>query len=215
MAQHCQNGQQSAESFAGHPAAEHSGVSAVVLAAGMSKRMGAFKPLLPVLGKTLLENVLENIGRARVDEIILVLGASAELIQTQICLDSIKVVTNEAYREGMATSLQMGLAHVASQTEAVVVALGDQPFVRPETINHLISQYRERKPQIVIPLYRGVRGNPVLIDRSVFPELMQLSGDVGCRAVFGRHPDTILKVAVDDPGVLFDLDTPGDLEKIG
>jgi hypothetical protein len=78
----------------------------------------------------------------------------------------------------------------------------------------MISEYRERKPQIAIPVYRGFRGNPVLLDRSVFSEIMGLKGDVGCRAIFGGHSENILKVPVDDVGVLLDIDTRKDFEKV-
>ncbi|HSU61513.1 MAG TPA: molybdenum cofactor cytidylyltransferase [Bryobacteraceae bacterium] len=194
---------------------ERSGVSAIVLAAGTSTRMGTLKQLLTLRGKPLLQHVLDNLRGAQVDEIVLVLGSAADQIQRQISFDSVQVAINEAYRDGMGSSLRTGIGCVASKTEAVIIVLGDQPFVRTETINRLISEYREKKPQIVIPVYGGSRGNPVLIDRSIFPELMELSGDTGCRAVFEKYPNSILRVAVDDPGVLFDLDTPDDFEKAG
>ncbi len=177
--------------------------------------MGTLKPLLPVRGKPLLQNVLENVRCAQVDEIIVVLGRSADLIQARIPFDSVKVIINNAYQDGMATSLRAGLLEVSPEADAALVVLGDQPFVRPETIDRIVSHYREHNPQIVIPVYDGSRGNPVLIDRSVFPELMRLSGDTGCRAIFEKYPDTILRVAVDDPAVLFDLDTPEDFKKAG
>jgi len=176
--------------------------------------MGVVKQLLPLAGRSLLETVLDNLRRSAVDEVVLVLGFSSDAIRRQTTLDSVKVVVNEEYRQGMATSLRAGLSAVSPQADAVVVILADQPFVRPETINRLISEYRSHNPPIAIPLYRGSRGNPVLIDRSVFPELMRLSGDVGCRTIFGNYAAAILNVAVDDPGILFDLDTQADLDKI-
>ncbi|HXB74389.1 MAG TPA: NTP transferase domain-containing protein [Candidatus Acidoferrales bacterium] len=191
-----------------------SGISAVILAAGKSSRMGSLKQLLPLGGSTLLENVLTNLRRSQIDEIVLVLGFSADAIRRQTPLDGVKVVVNEAYGEGMGTSVRTGIAQVSPQADAALVVLADQPFVQPETIDQLIRLYRERKPQIVIPVYQGFRGNPVLLDRSVFPELLGLAGDIGCRAVFGSHTENILKAPVDDIGVLLDIDTPGDLETL-
>ena len=193
---------------------EPSGISAVILAAGRSSRMGSLKQLLPFCGTTLIENVLNNLRKSQVDEIVVVLGFAADAIRLQIPLDGIKVVINEAYGEGMGTSVRAGIGQVSPEAEAALVVLADQPFVRPETIDQLIGVYREQKPQIVIPVYQGFRGNPVLLDRSMFPELLGLSGDIGCRAVFGSHTENIVKAPVDDIGILLDIDTPADLESL-
>jgi molybdenum cofactor cytidylyltransferase len=193
---------------------QRSNVSAVVLAAGMSTRMGAIKQLLQIGDRTLLECVLANLRQSSVAEIIVVLGEAADEIRQRVRLENVRIVVNQAYREGMGTSLRLGLAHVDPQAEAALVVLADQPFVQPRTMDHLIEQYRARRPQIAIPMYRGFRGNPVLLDRSVLPELESLTGDIGCRAIFGAHTENILKVPVDDAGVLVDVDTKADLERL-
>lgn len=184
----------------------------MILAAGESTRMGATKQLLPFGESTLLETVIGNLRRSPVDEIIVVLGSSADEIRGKIGSDQVRIVINPQFREGMGTSLRCGIAQVSS--DAALVVLADQPFVETATINRLIEQYRDGNPQIVIPVYRGFRGNPVLLDRSVFPEIMGLSGDIGCRAIFGGHSENILKVPVDDVGVLLDIDTREDFEKL-
>jgi molybdenum cofactor cytidylyltransferase len=188
-------------------------VSAVVLAAGASSRMGSPKQLLSVGGKTLLETVLDTLWRSQVSEIIVVLGSSADEIRTQVPLENVRVVINESHDQGMGTSVGAGIAAVDSLSDGALVMLADQPFVRPETLDLLIAQYREKKAKIVLPLFHGFRGNPVLIDRALFPELLKLPGDVGCRAIFGNHAEDLLKVAVDDVGVLLDVDTKADLER--
>ncbi|MBV8551291.1 MAG: NTP transferase domain-containing protein [Acidobacteriaceae bacterium] len=190
-----------------------SGVSAVVLAGGMSTRMGTPKQLVCIQGKPLLETVLFTLRASRVDEIVIVLGHSADIIQQQIPLGGVKIVINELYRDGMGTSLRTGINSVGADADGALIVLADQPFVRPETIDRLIEEYQERKPQIVIPFYNGFRGNPVLLDRTVFAELAGLSGDIGCRAIFGSHAQGILKVPVDDCGVLQDLDTRADIAR--
>jgi len=189
-------------------------VSAVILAAGMSKRMGAPKQLLPINGKPLLQNVLENLRQSRAAEIIVVLGASAGEIQQQIDFGGARVVINEQFELGMGTSLRPGLAAVDARSSAALIVLADQPFVSAQTFDRLIEQYEQHHPQIAIPIYKGFRGNPILLDRSVFPEVMALSGDVGCRAIFGSHIENILKVSVEDIGILLDIDTQEDLEKL-
>ena len=190
--------------------------AAVVLAAGMSRRMAAAGPkqLLRFAGKPLLQHALESIHAAGVGEVVLVLGAEAEAIQQQVQLGGATVVLNPDYQQGMGTSLRTGLAAVSSAAGAALVILADQPFVQPETLQRLIAFHAQSSAQIVLPLYRGFRGNPVLLDRSVFPEVMGLSGDVGCRAIFGSHTQGIHKLEVDDPGILLDIDTEEDLFRV-
>src|SRR6516165_6474065 len=165
-----------------------------MLAAGVSSRMGEPKQLLRLGGKTLLEQVLDNARSAAVDEIVVVLGAGAENIRQQIDLSKTKVVINSSYQQGMGTSLGAGLAALDPAINAVLILLGDQPFVRPPTLDRICEEYRRSHAQIVIPLYKGFRGNPVLLDRSVFPEVRAFSGDVGCRAIFGNYLEGIVKL---------------------
>jgi molybdenum cofactor cytidylyltransferase len=199
-------------------------VSAVVLAGGMSRRMGVPKQLLRIEGKSLLEHTLANVRASAVHEIILVLGFAADEIEKEISPLGLKITRNESYQQGMGTSLRTGLAAVDPQSTAALIILADQPFVRPATLDRLIEFHESFKretakpesarPQIVIPTYRGFRGNPVLLDRTVFPEVRGLSGDVGCRAIFGDHTEGIYRFPVDDAGILLDIDSPEDLEKI-
>lgn len=192
---------------------KQSGVSAVVLAAGMSKRMGTAKQLLRLGGKTILEHTLANVRASGVSEIVLVLGFAAESIEKEISTECVKIVRNQDYQQGMGTSLRSGLAALDLQAKAALIVLADQPFVQPETINQLIACHQESKPQIVIPTFHGFRGNPVLLDRSVFAELQGLTGDVGCRAIFGNHTENIRKLAVNDIGILLDIDSQEEYEK--
>jgi molybdenum cofactor cytidylyltransferase len=192
----------------------HSHIGAVVLAAGMSSRMGQPKQVLRLGERTVLGQTLENIRGARVVEIVLVLGFAAEAIVRQIALEGVKVVINQQYREGMGSSLRSGLAALAPDINAALIVLADQPFVRPPTLDRIIDRYIESGVQIVIPTYRGFRGNPVLLDRSVFAEVMSLTGDVGCRAIFGSHTEGIVKVPVDDIGILLDIDSKDDFDRL-
>jgi molybdenum cofactor cytidylyltransferase len=190
-----------------------SGVSAIILAAGSSTRMGTVKPLVRIGGETMLERTLSALRESRVDEIIVVLGHSAALIQQSVRFDGARIVVNDSYYEGMASSLRTGLSSLRAETAAALIVLADQPFLKHETIDRLIEEYREKKPEIIVPTYNGFRGNPVLLDRSVFNELAELSGDIGCRAIFQGHKSGMLKVPVLDAGVLLDLDTPADVER--
>lgn len=187
-------------------------VAAIVLAAGMSRRMvnAAPKQLLRLAAKTLLEHTLANVRGSNVDQVVLVLGAAADEIRAQVPTSELTVVVNADYAQGMGTSLRCGVAALFPETQAVLVVLADQPFVGSATLNQLIADYLQSRPQVLIPTYRGFRGNPVLLDRSLFPELMTLAGDVGCRAIFGSHTQGIHKLAVGDPGILLDVDSTED-----
>jgi molybdenum cofactor cytidylyltransferase len=176
--------------------------------------MGTVKQLLRLDDRPLLQHVIDNVRASGVTEIIVVLGFAADAIRREIDAQNVRVVINEGYQQGMGTSLKAGLSAVDPQAEAAIVVLADQPFVRPATLDQLITEHRECKAQIVIPTYRGFRGNPVLLDRSVFPEIMTLKGDMGCRAIFGNHLEGIVKVPVDDVGTLLDIDRQSDFEAL-
>jgi molybdenum cofactor cytidylyltransferase len=190
-------------------------VAAIILAAGKSTRMGEAKQLLRLGDGTVLGQTIENVRRSQMDEVVLVLGSSAEAIRRQLpvsLLEGLKVVINPAYAQGMASSLQAGLSALDAQIDAALIVLADQPFIRPQTLNQIAGH--ASKAQIVIPSYRGVRGNPVLLDRSVFAQVMELQGDVGCRAIFSSHTERTLKLEVEDEGILLDIDSREDYEQL-
>ncbi|MFQ5839249.1 MAG: NTP transferase domain-containing protein [Candidatus Methylomirabilales bacterium] len=187
-------------------------ISAIILAAGASTRFGRCKQLMRLGDKTMLEHVLHTVSRSAVQDVILVLGAHAEAILHEVQTGGARVVINQAYAEGLSSSLQAGLRMLPTTAEAALIVLADQPFVSPRTLDTLIEEYRRHSPAAVIPVYHGARGNPVLVDRSIFAEIMRVRGDIGCRAIFGSHGENILKVAVDDPGIMRDIDSLEDFE---
>jgi molybdenum cofactor cytidylyltransferase len=190
-------------------------VSAIVLAAGMSKRMGTLKQLLKFGERSLLETTLDALKEANVGEIIVVLGYKADTIRETMKFDSAtKIVLNLSYAEGMSNSIKAGLGAVSSDSNAALIVLADQPLLSAAVINQLIEEYEKTQAAIVLPVYKGFRGNPVLIARSLFPEMMQISGDIGCRSIFGLHPEEIHKVPVNEIGILVDIDTAEDIEKL-
>jgi molybdenum cofactor cytidylyltransferase len=189
-------------------------VSAIILAAGMSKRMGTLKQLARIGEKTLLESTISALQDSSVDETILVLGYRANEIQQAIPAQATtKIVINDAYEAGMSTSIRAGIRAVSSDSSAALIVLSDQPFLKVSIINTLIDAYRDSGAKILVPVYRGFRGNPVLIDRSLFSEMMEITGDIGCRSLFGLHSDQIRKVPVEDIGILIDIDSKEDLAR--
>jgi molybdenum cofactor cytidylyltransferase len=188
-------------------------IAAIVLAAGVSSRMGRAKQTLLLSGKPMLEMVLDAYRRAGVDMIVVVLGAHAAQIRKMVNLNKETVVLNRLFRNGMSGSLRLGLRAAEKDADAVIVALGDQPFLSPATIRSMIEAHSGSKAPVVVPVYHGVRGNPVLFDRSVFPELMRIRGDKGAKSVVERHRGSLREVPVEDRGVLVDIDTPSDYSK--
>ena len=190
-------------------------ISAILLAAGESRRMGRSKQLLPWHGKTLLQHSLESIINSAADETILVLGHEADRIGKSLPALPVKIVINPDYKQGMASSLRQGLLAMDPGSEAFLVLLADQPGIGPEIINTLIRAFRQADPRrgIVRPVYRGRPGHPVLIGAQYLQEALQLQGDVGARPILMNHPGDILEIAVDEDAVLRDIDTPEEYQK--
>lgn len=185
-------------------------IAAVVLAAGVSSRMGRPKQTLDVEGVPMLERVLLTFRRSKVGRVVVVIGAHAEEVRSRVRFADEVIVENPKFDEGMSGSLKLGLRNVG-EADAAFVALGDQPFVRPETVDRMVAAYEKTRACIVIPTYRGTRGNPVLFDRSIFPQIEGIRGDVGAKSVVRRNASEVLEVDVRDIGVLADIDTPSDL----
>jgi molybdenum cofactor cytidylyltransferase len=185
-------------------------LSAILLSAGESKRMGKPKQLMPLGSGTILEQAIDNLLNSVVDEIIVVLGHKAEEVIKTIAAKPVKIIFNPNYSQGMSTSIIAGLILVDPQSQAVMLALGDQPLVDGQTINKLIEEFHNHDKGIVIPTYQSRRGHPIIFDIKYKPELLELEGDIGGREIIKHHPDDVLEVAVDSESVITDIDTRDD-----
>ena len=174
--------------------------------------MGKPKQLMPFGQSTILAQAIDNLAGSAVDEIIVVLGYRAEEITKTITTKPVKIAINPNYREGMSTAITAGLNLVAGQSQAVMLALGDQPLVDSQTINRLIGQFYNHDKGIVIPTYQGKRGHPVIFAIKYKPELLELKGDIGAREIIKNHADDTLEVAVDSEGIISDIDTRSDYQ---
>ena len=185
------------------------GVSGVLLAAGQSRRMKQTKQLLPLNGRRILEVCLENLLSSRLEEIVVVLGHDAPRILPLLGNESrIRVIVNREFSGGIGTSIREGVRQVAPQAPAVIVALGDQPFIPPEVVDALIDGWTAGTKGIVVPVYCGERGHPVLFSLPRYRSALELlNGDVGGRAILQAKQDDILDIPVSYPGVLLDIDT--------
>ncbi len=191
-------------------------IGAVILAAGESKRMGFPKQLIEICGEKIIRIVVKKVLNVGFGDIVVVLGHMAGDIARYIDdMIGIKIIVNPRYREGMSTSLIEGIKNLRQDIEAFMVILGDQPFVSKETMEKIIETYygMKRKPLMVVPTYRGLRGNPVLISSRIAKEIMSLRGDIGARALMERYKAYISYIETQDPGVVLDIDTKEDLEK--
>jgi len=187
-------------------------VSAILLAAGESKRMDKPKQLMPLGKTTILEQTIDNLLGSRVSEVIVVLGYRAEEVMKKIAVKPIKITINPAYHRGMSTSIVTGLNSVDDRAQAVMLALADQPFIDSPTINRLIAEFLSHNKGIAIPVYRGRRGHPVIFAIKYKEELLELTGDVGGRQIIRQHPDDILEVAVNSESIITDIDTTSDYQ---
>ncbi len=182
-------------------------ISAILLAAGESKRMGKPKQLMPLGRTSILEQTIDNYLNSEVNEVIVVLGHRAEEAKRIMAARPVKLAINPNYQQGMSTSIIAGLNMVDSRAQAVVIALGDQPFIDSQTLNRLIDEFYNHDKGIAIPVYRGRRGHPVIFAIRYKDELFRLKGDIGGREIIDRYPDDVLEVPVNCEGIYIDIDT--------
>ncbi len=109
--------------------------------------------------------------------------------------------------------MKAGIVAAGSRADAAIVGRGDQPFLTSDTVDRLVEAHRSTKAPVVVPVYHGRRGNPVLFDRSLFPQIMRIHGDMGARSVVRDNESSLLEVEVEDQGVIVDLDTPSDYKE--
>lgn len=188
-------------------------IAAVVLAAGLSRRMGQAKLLMKVSGKAIIQYVVESVLAGGVDSVWVVTGPDVEPIEAALGSIEVQIAVNLAPEEGQAGSVRVGIAALPSSVEAVLIALGDQPLLAPSIIPALLAARRASPKLIVAPRYRDGQGNPVLFKREIFPELLRLTGDQGARPIIQREPARVEWVDLDLP-MPPDVDTPDDYEKI-
>ena len=188
-------------------------IAAVVLAAGLSRRMGQAKLLMPVGGRAIVRYVVESVLAGGVDLVWVVTGPDVEPIEAALAGLEVQIAVNPAPEAGQASSLRAGIAALPASVDAALIALGDQPSLAPSIIPALLAARRTSPKLIVAPRYRDGQGNPVLFKREIFPELLRLTGDQGARPILQKEPARVEWVDLDLP-MPPDVDTPDDYERI-
>jgi molybdenum cofactor cytidylyltransferase len=189
-------------------------VAAVVLAAGSATRMGQFKQLLPVGGLPMVRRVTEAVCAAGLAQVVVVTGARAGDVQEVLVGLPVDMVVNEAWAGGLSTSVRAGLQALRPDIRASLMVLADQPALTPGLLRALVARFRATEAPLVVPCYQGRRGNPVLVARSLFAELMAVEGDRAGRVLLARHENELQLLEVGDPAVIADVDTPEEYDKL-
>ena len=188
-------------------------ISGILLAAGLSTRMGEPKQLLPFGESTIVETVVDNMLSAKFDEVIVVLGHRAVDIQMQLRTRPIKTVFNPDYRDGMLTSVQTGI-RVREASDTFALMLVDQPFVTSGLIDQVIDAYVQTEKGIALPSYNYKRGHPAIFDEKYASDILALTPESdGVRALFKKYSHDIHYVTVDTDAVLRDIDYREDYER--
>ncbi len=181
-------------------------ITGIVLAAGMSSRLGRPKQLLSFRGRPLTQHVIDRAVAAGLDDVIVVLGHRAAEVRAALVMPPrARVAVNPDYQQGQSSSLRAGLRAVTSEARAAVILLGDQPTVGVEAIRAVIAAYERQGGRVVRATYGGEPGHPVLIDRSVWSHIEAIQGDFGARELLADHPEWVVTVALE-------ADRPDDID---
>jgi molybdenum cofactor cytidylyltransferase len=189
-------------------------ITGVILAAGGASRMGRPKQLLDWGGRPLVRVAAEQALASRLDAALAVVGAASAEVTAALAGLPLRIVPCPDYASGQSASLRTGIGALGPEVAAALVLLADQPFVTAAIIDRLIAEWRANAAPIVAPVYRGVRGNPVLFARALFPELLAVTGDRGARQVIASDPARVATVPFEDDRPLADIDTPEEYERL-
>ena len=203
-------------------------IIAIILAAGESRRMAGksgepiLKQLLPYGKSTILETIIHTIQKSRIDQTVIVLGHQRNKIQPMIQKYPLHIIYNPQYKKGMLTSIQAGIRNALrlfpkitdmKKQDAIMIFLGDQPFINHSTIHKLIRSSRKYPQKILIPIHRKKRGHPVLLPRIYTKEILQIPVHKGLRELMQNHPDKIEEIPITKNSILRDIDTPEEYQR--
>jgi molybdenum cofactor cytidylyltransferase len=188
-------------------------IAAVILAAGMSSRMGSNKLLADLEGKPLIRHAAEAAAASQADPVIVVTGRDADRVKAALHGLEVRFADNPDYSEGLSTSLRAGVSAVPASNDGALVMLGDMPGISPALVDRMIAGFDVTENRaIVVATRHGKQGNPVLWARRFFPEIIAIQGDVGARNLIGLYDEMVCEIEAGDDAPLIDIDTPQMLE---
>ncbi len=188
-------------------------LAAVILSGGASSRMGSPKALLPYQGRPFLEHLLEIISRPEIGARRVVLGADAESIAKAVPLKANEMIINAQWEKGQLSSIQAAVRKLPAGTDGMLVFLIDHPLISSALVGELIAQFYKSKKPIVLPVYEGRRGHPVIFSASLYPELLRAPLETGARAVVWAHADEVEEVPTNEEGCVLNLNDPETLNR--
>ncbi len=180
-------------------------LSAIVMAAGRSSRMGSLKQLLPFGGTTVIERITSVLLASRIEETIIVLGHRGDEIQAQLAGYDVQIVRNPDPHGDMLSSTQCGV-RAATPGHGLMIVLGDQPLITTEMVDELISFYEKKQEFFIIPVHGDKRGHPMIVSPRYRDDILSLRGDTGLKELRDRYPEAIYGVPVDTDHMLADMD---------
>ena len=189
-------------------------ISAIILAAGESKRMGQPKMLLPWGQLTVLEHVIITFQNAGIEDIVVVTGGAHQEVEKLVHSRKVRSVFNKEFFNGeMLSSIQCGLRRLTDQATATLIGLGDQPQIQEGTVRLICKTFSEKESRLIVPSFQMRRGHPWLVERSLWNALLEMRSPHSPRDFLNQHADEIQYVQVDDSSILADLDTPEDYQR--
>lgn len=188
-------------------------LAAVILSGGASRRMGSPKALLSYQGRPFLEHLLDVTRHPKISIRRVVLGADAEPIAKEIDLSADEIVINDEWEKGQLSSIHAALRSLPPQTDGILLLLIDHPLISSALVGELISVFYESRKPIVLPIFEGRRGHPVIFGSSLYDELLRAPLDTGARFVVRAHPSDIQIVQTNEEGCVLNLNDPDTLQK--
>jgi molybdenum cofactor cytidylyltransferase len=185
-------------------------ISAVILSAGESSRMGRPKALLPIDGQTFVEKIVGALKQTSVGKVIVVLGYNAEEMRQRIEHLPVEILVNPDYKLGQLSSLQVAVRRLEPEADCdgMLVHLVDHPYIGSKLVDIMIERFHASGKLIVVPRHGDKRGHPVIFSRELFGELLAAPMDQGAKAVLNAHRGDTLEIDTEDVGITLDIDTP-------